>query len=77
MKKATNKQQAIAVLIILPIMFGGIFGLVFGIGALTDDLPERDDSLYPILIGVIGIPILASFFIIKKLLSRRWGVELK
>jgi len=77
MEKATNKQQAIAVLIIVPVMIIGIFGLVFGITALTDNLPERNDSLYPIFIGIIGLPILASFFLIKRLLSNRWGVELE
>ena len=77
MKKATKKQQLVALLIILAVVFSGIFGLVFGLEALTGNLPEREESSYSIFIVVLAIPIFVAVYIIPKLLSRYWGVDLK
>jgi len=72
--KATKKQEWIAVGIILPILVGGMFAIVFGVQAIIGGIGQ-DDEGYGVLIGVLAIPIIGSLFGIMKLLEKIWGVK--
>ena len=74
--KPTIKQGLAILGILLSVMFGGIFFVLYGL-VMIIDIPEDGSSEYSIFLVIFIGGFLALFYGSIKFISDRWNVEIK